>query len=463
VPPADTPPRHRIAVIGAGIAGLAAAEDLVDHHEVVVLDAGDRVGGKLRSSQFAGLPAVDEGADAYLTRVPHATALARRVGFDETSLTHPQSAHASIWHRPRRGTGRLTPLPDGLVLGIPVRATSLARSGLISWGGLLRAASDPFRPATPTDPDSIGEWVRARLGDEVHEMLVDPLVGSIYAADTDRFSLACVPQLADLARYRSVLLGARRRRTPAAGPVFETPRGGMESLATSVAASIRARGGQIRSSTRVDTIERSGAGYRVAGLDVDAIVIATPAKEMAGVLSEISPIGAAGLTMSEAASVVMVTLAVDARSWPATGSGYLVPKPHQQLVTAVSFGSNKWAHWRPADGSMILRISLGRDGLDVTDRDDDVLLAAALTETSRHLGRNLEPTAVRITRWPASFPQYRPGHLRRIDEIEARLDLDAPGVTLAGAALRGIGIPACIDSGRRAAKRVREHLRYEAP
>jgi oxygen-dependent protoporphyrinogen oxidase len=450
-------------VIGAGIAGLAAAEDLVADHEVVMIDSSDRVGGKLRSSPFAGLPAIDEGADAYLTRVPHATALARRVGFDAGSLTHPRSAHASIWHRPRRAAGRLTPLPEGLVLGIPVRAWSLARSGLISWRGLARAATEPFRPRTPTDPDSIGEWVRARLGDEVHEMLVDPLVGSIYAADTDRFSLACVPQLAELATKRSVLMGARRRRPPAAGPIFEAPMGGMESLASAVADSIVTRGGQIRPSTHVERIERLTSGYRVAGIEVDAVVVATPGEAMSGVLADISPIGAAGLTMSEAASVVMVTVAVDARSWPATGSGYLVPKPHQQLVTAVSFGSNKWSHWRPEDGSMILRISLGRDGLDVTDRDDDTLLAAAISETSLHLGRDLEPTEVRITRWPASFPQYRPGHLRRIDDIEARLARDAPGVALAGAALRGIGVPACIDSGRRAAKRVREHLRYQAP
>lgn len=447
--------------MGAGIAGLAAAEALVDDHEVVVLEAQERVGGKLRSSSFAGLAAVDEGADAYLTRVPHATALARRVGLEPAHLTHPSSGHAAVWHRPRRGPGRLFPLPPGLVLGIPTAPLSTLRSGLISPRGLLRAATEPCRRSSPTDHDSLGEWVRARLGDEVHELLVDPLVGSIYAADTDRFSLACVPQLAELARHRSVILATRGRGRVPSGPVFETPLGGMEELARRVADSVRSRGGEIRLSSSVEGIERSGSGYRIGDLDADAVILATPAPAMAAALSQVSPTAAAGLTMAEAASVVMVTVAVEGLRWPRhlSGSGYLVPKPDQRSVTAVSFASNKWAHWRPEDQSMILRISLGRDGLEVMDRHDDDLLAAAIAETSQHLGFELVPRAVRVTRWPAAFPQYRPGHLRRLDAIEARLDQEAPGLALAGAALRGMGIPACVEQGRRAADTVRHHLR----
>jgi oxygen-dependent protoporphyrinogen oxidase len=127
-------------------------------------------------------------------------------------------------------------------------------------------------------------------------------------------------------------------------------------------------------------------------------------------------------------------------------------------VTAVSFASNKWAHWRPADGSVILRTSLGRDGLVVDDRSDDELVSAALDEVSRHIGVDLAPTAVRLTRWPDAFPQYRPGHMARVDRIESALAADAPGVVVTGAGHRGIGIPACVHQGRNASSVLAERL-----
>jgi len=162
----------------------------------------------------------------------------------------------------------------------------------------------------------------------------------------------------------------------------------------------------------------------------------------------------------------MVTLSLRATDWPRAfhaSSGYLVPKPVQRWVTAVSFGSSKWAHWSPtaADGSarVILRISLGRDGHDLTDRDDDALLGAAVDEVGEHLGLQLQPDAHRLSRWPASFPQYRPGHTARVDAIEAALRRDAPGVFIAGASYRGIGIPACVQQAGAAATAVAAFMR----
>jgi oxygen-dependent protoporphyrinogen oxidase len=160
------------------------------------------------------------------------------------------------------------------------------------------------------------------------------------------------------------------------------------------------------------------------------------------------------------ASVVLITLAIPASQWPAhlTGSGYLVPKPDQRWVTAASFGSNKWAHWRPTDGSMIVRVSLGRDGLDVMHFDDDKLVNLALADMKLHLGVDLQPTEVRISRWAESFPQYRPHHFARLTEIEQSLGAQAPGVAFAGASYRGIGIPACVQQARTASTAIHEHL-----
>ncbi|MGB7880806.1 MAG: protoporphyrinogen oxidase, partial [Ilumatobacteraceae bacterium] len=214
---------RRIAVVGAGISGLAAALALRDADpdtDVVVYESTDRLGGRIATSAFAGVADVDEGADAFLARVPEATALADRVGLGG-DLVSPEPVGAAVW---RDG---LHPIPDGLLLGVPGRLRPLATTKLLTWRGKARAALEPLLPRTSTEADSIGAFVRARFGDEVHEYLVDSLVGSIYATDTDRFSLAEVPQLAALAAgNRSLLLAARRQRaaqgtaTAATSPIF---------------------------------------------------------------------------------------------------------------------------------------------------------------------------------------------------------------------------------------------------
>lgn len=463
---ADLSSSH-VVVVGAGITGLTAAYRLV-HGEhpprVTVLEASTRVGGKILTTPFAGRPAVDEGGDAYLVRVPWAGGLARELGLGD-SLTSPATTGAFLWHR------GLHPIPDGLLLGVPAGLASLARGSLLSWRGKLRAGAEPLLPRTTIGPDpdhdNIGTWVRARFGDEVHELLVDPLVGSIYGADTDRFSLAAVPQLADLARDRSALLGARRRRraATAGGPVFEVPTAGMGALVSGLVARLAAAGVTIRTGVPVTAVERAGAGYRVDGLDADAVVIASPARPSAPLVRPLSEEAAMLLAGVDHAGVVMVTLRLAANELaaPLPGTGYLVPKPDQGAVTAVSFGSNKWEHWRPADGSAVLRVSLGRDGLVLDDWDDDRLVSTALDETAIHLrpllrSATLSPTEVRVSRWPGAFPQYRPGHLRRVERLEQALAAAAPGVVVAGASHRGMGVPACIQQAGTAAEAVRHHL-----
>jgi len=456
----------QFVVVGAGITGLTAAYRLsrdAPDASITLIEADDRLGGKIRSSPFAGLDGIDESADAFLTRVPYAMNLAEELGLT-AELTSPAAASANVWWN------GLHPIPEGLLLGVPTDVRKLAKSRLLTWPGKLRAALEPILPATGVGSDCVGKIIRKRFGKQVHERLVDPLVGSIYAADTDRFSLAGVPQILDLAsKHRSLLLGARAIRAkapPTSGPIFATPRGGMAALTDALGAAIRAAGVDVRLGASVTTIERVGtdSGRWRVQLDGDAlecggVILATPARVTAPVLADISPSAAASLATFEHASVVMVALAITATDWPRAlhkSSGYLVPKPVQKWVTAVSFASSKWAHWNPVDPNgnpaMVLRVSLGRDGRDVTGEADDALLAAAIGEVGGHLGLELEPFEHRITRWPMSFPQYRPGHAARVDAIEAALGADAPGVILAGASYRGIGIPACINQGNIAAQ-----------
>ena len=451
----------RVAVIGGGITGLAAAWELQRAGRVVtVFESSDAFGGKIRTSPFAGLPTVDEAADAFLARVPDAVGLATELGLGDT-LVSPATGTAFVSHG-----GRLHPIPPGLVLGVPAGLVGLARSRLLSWPGKARAAFDVVLPRRGVDHDSLGRAIRDRFGDEVLERLVDPLVGSINAGDADELSLtAATPQIAAVATSaRSLLLGLRRTPPSGSGPVFLTPRRGMSALVDRLVEDLRGGGTELRSSTEVTSLEPDGrGGHLVNGEPYDAVILAGPAFATAALLRRTAPVAADLLAGTPYAGVVMVAVAVpgdELRDVP-HGSGYLVPKPEQRHVTAVSLASRKWAHLQPPDGTEILRISLGRHGHESPlDFDDDAVLAAAVGETSRHLGlrRELTPTHVRITRWAQAFPQYLPHHLDRVDAVERILRDAAPTLAIAGAGQRGIGIPACIRQGRAAADALGQRL-----
>ncbi|MBI4885141.1 MAG: protoporphyrinogen oxidase [Actinobacteria bacterium] len=440
---------RRIAVIGGGITGLATAHAALAHQarpQTVVFESDDRTGGKIRTSAFGGHPAIDEGPDAFLARLPWGTNLARAVGLGDQLVT-PTTGSAAVWW------DALHPIPDALLLGLPTEVVALARSPLISWPGKLRAATEPLRPRTSTAADSLGAFVRARFGDEVHLRLVDPLIGSIYAADTDHFSLAAVPQIAELANSaRSVLLAGRKakaRSVAVAGPVFFAPLGGMGALTAATADALTSAGHEIRLNTRVTEVTPDGGRWRVNGEQFDSVVLACPAAAAARLLANAVPAAAEKVAQIPTADVAMVCLAVPSSTWPsrlAGLSGYLVPKPKQQLVTAVSFGSQKWAQWH-LDDSVLLRVSLGRNGLAVLHLTDEHLVAAAVEEVGRHLRLDVQPSVVRISRWPGAFPQYRPHHAALVAAASSALP---PGVVLAGASYHGIGVPACIRSGQAA-------------
>ena len=458
----------RVAIVGGGISGLTTALTLLVESaspiDVTVFESSSTTGGLIRATPFAGLDAIDEGADAFLVRVPWAQQLASELGLG-AALTSPTSAHAAVWHN------GLHSIPQDLLLGIPAKMRAFVASPLISPMGKLRAAIEPLLPRT-TDEDSIGHYIRRRFGNQIHERLVDPLVGSIYAADTDKFSMAAVPQIASLTASRSLLLAAARARktaqknaTPNA-PIFGSPLRGMGALTETLAQRVRALGGNIVTNAPVSAISRQQNTYMVTTAQgehtADAIAICSPAQHSAAFVASLDARASQLLDQWDHASVVLITMAISAQQWPAhlTGSGYLVPKPDQRWVTAASFGSNKWAHWRPNDGSMIVRVSLGRDGLDVMDFEDDALVNLALADMKRHLGTDFTPHEVRISRWKDSFPQYRPHHFARLAELEHSLSVSAPGIVFAGASYRGIGIPACVEQARKGAHMLLEHLAH---
>ena len=450
----------RAVVVAAGISGLAAAHALaVEGHDVTVLEAADRLGGKIRTSEFAGRR-VDEGPDAFLARVPHAVELSRRLGIGD-ALVSPATGSASLWL-----DGVLKPIPPGLVLGVPVDFEPLADSGVLSAEGLERARQEPTLPGAPvTDDVTIGDLIRRRYGAEVHERLVDPLLGGINAGRTEELSLDVgAAQLAAVARRAASLtegLRAQREANPPdpTAPVFYAPRDGMATLVDALAGALVGLGAEIRTHAAVSAIERRADRWLVVregdgGVhDADAVVLAAPAFAAAPLLAPLSPEAADRLAGVRYASVTLVSLAYAESALargPLPGSGFLVPRTEGRLLTACSVFSNKWPHLA-APGSVVLRASVGRHGDERwRNFDDESLVEAVHDELAAAYGLAEGPTEARTSRWDRSFPQFPAGHLPVMAGVEGALRRDAPGIAVTGAYLKGVGIPACIGAAQAA-------------
>ncbi|MFF4148750.1 protoporphyrinogen oxidase [Streptomyces sp. NPDC001651] len=449
-----TGPGGRVVVIGGGIAGLAAAHRLLaGGRDVTVLEASDRVGGKLLPGRIAGVR-VDLGAESMLARRPEAVALAREVGLAER-LQPPATATASIWTR-----GALRPMPKGHVMGVPGTASAL--SGLLSQEGLARIERDADLPRTEVGDDvAVGAYVAARLGREVVDRLVEPLLGGVYAGDAYRISLrSAVPQLYQAARTHDSLTEAVRGIQAAAaarqqtGPVFMGIEGGVGQLPLAVAASVRARGGEIVTGAPVTELRREGpTGWRVVAGDrvlrADAVVVAVPAPAAAALLRAEAPAAAAELDAVEYASMALVTLAyrrADAAALP-DGSGFLVPPVDGRTIKASTFASRKWGWIADEDPDvLVLRTSVGRYGeTEILSRDDADLVAVSRRDLQEATGLDATPLETRVTRWTGGLPQYPVGHHARVARVRARV-AELPGLAVCGAPYDGVGIPACIAS-----------------
>ena len=462
--------RRRVVVVGAGITGLTAAFTLATNRhdlEVVVLEASERVGGKILTTPFAGRP-VDCGADAFLARVPEALDLCRELGLD-TILTAPAQKSAYVWVN-----GGLSRLPSGLVLGVPTDLEALAASGIVSADGIARAAQDLTRTewidsANGDDPNgvddqSVGHLIRARLGDEVHEKLVSPLLSGVNAGDADHLSLAAgAAQIAVAARKSPSLISALREQTAAAqtnpdAPVFHGIPVGTQTLTDLLLARLTQADVSVHLSCPVTELSRNGNGWLLTTplgpVAADELILTTPAAPTARLLDAVAPATASDLGSVEYASAAMVTLAVSKKDLgvPLDASGFLVAQTDPlPTLTACSWASAKWAHLDDPEVA-ILRVSAGKHGdTHALELDDPSLVEALSLDLATTMGIDAPPIAWRVTRWIDGLPQYRPGHPGRVAQWRAGVASDAPGIHLAGAAYDGLGLPACVRQGRQAA------------
>jgi oxygen-dependent protoporphyrinogen oxidase len=454
----------RVVVAGGGIAGLSAAFYL---HRLSkgtialdVIEPGARLGGKLATARFAGQQ-FEMGADSYLSRVPWALDLCLDLGIND--LVAPATGNAFIWSR-----GKLRPLRSGPVLGLPISADALIKSGLLSAGGIVAMVKDLAMPRTRLPADiSVGGLVSKRLGKQVVERFTDPLLGGVYAGNAMSLStIATSPRLFEIASserslIRSMRLERRAKRAP--GPVFSTVPAGLTAIANQIKEAIGRRSFLMGRS--VAAIGPLDDGVLV-GMDdgkairADALVLATPASEAKRLL---------GPLLKESGNLLDIpyaSVAVVALSYPLSafdrvprGSGFLVPRVEDRFVTACTFSSTKWNH-AGSDGAFLLRASIGRiDDERWITMDDDQIISMVHKDLNDILGVRAFPTDSMVVRWPLSLPQYEVGHFSRMAEVEGALEGSAPRIHLAGAAYRGVGIAACIKQGRDAAERVLTQLR----
>jgi protoporphyrinogen/coproporphyrinogen III oxidase len=499
--PANAQPH--VVIVGGGISGLAAAFFLRDEAvRVTVLEGSPQLGGKLSVSEIAGV-AVDEGAEALLVTRPEGIGLIADAGLAGQRVT-PGTTSSAIWTR-----GVLRALPRRQFMGVPSDLSELARSDVLSGEGLARAAEDLELPPTNRDGDvPVAQYVGARLGDEVVDRLVDPLLGGVYAGRSAELSFdATLPALAAASRRHRSLAEAVRSLLPptpqpqdetwpqaqaggqhgspagtrAGGSVFTTLSGGLGTLPEVLA---KASGAAVRTGTMVRELSRTKGGWRLTlgsaaapeYADADAVILAVPARPAGRLLAQLPGTSAAVTAFGEIsyASMAIVTLAYPRSAFggaepgpggaePGLGalgwSGYLVPAVDGRAVKAATFSTVKWPHLAAAttpgtEPLEIVRCSVGRIGEEgLLQRTDGELAALAAAELAEATGARGGPAMTRVTRWGGALPQYTVGHLDRVARIRAVVGAQ-PSLAVCGAAYDGVGIPACVATARTAASQV---------
>lgn len=431
-------------MVGAGIGGLTAARDLAAAgHDVVVLEASPRVGGKLHRASVGGV-VVDVGAEAMLNRRPEGVSLAAELGLP---VEHPTLASSRIWTG-----GALRPLPRSL-MGVPLDDPE--PSGVLSPEGVARFREP--RPFTVNGDVSVGDLVDAVYGPEVTDLLVEPLLGGVYAGQARRISTrAAVPQLITLLEGGSLL------QPPSDLPVFAGIVGGMARLPELLATTL-----DVRTEATVRELRRTETGWALTVgptttpelVEADAVVLAVPAAPAARLLAGVAPAAAAALAEIEYASMAVVTFAFRESAAPelatTDSSGFLVPPVEGRRIKAATFSFSKWGWVRAAGaGLLLLRTSLGRYGEEATlHAADEELVAWSLADLRDAVGVTAAPVDTHVQRWGGGLPQYAVGHLDRVAGIRDAV-AGVPGLAVCGAAYDGVGIPAVIASAHRAARDV---------
>ncbi len=458
----------RIAIVGGGISGLAAAFALEERRragaalEFAVYESGPRFGGVLVTEQVGGC-LVEAGPDSFLTEKPWAADLCRRLGIEDQligSTDKDRKTYILV-------KGRLVPLPDGLMFMVPTRLAPALLSPLFSPATKLRMIREWRASPRPSNGDeSVAALVGRHYGAEVVERLADPLLAGIYGGEASQLSARSVlPRLVEMeSKHGSLgrgLLAARKniKHSPAGPPIFTSLKAGMQNLAEAVVSTLSP--GSLRANSPVQAIQRQDRGWVVsagyASDHFDAVIVATPAPAAAPLLEIASAELASELRAIPYSSSVTVALGFgkDVRAGLPAGFGFLVPRSEGKRMLAATFVHNKFPHRAPPDRALLRCFLGGSRDEQVLQLPDEQILGIVREELRQILGLGAEPLFTRVYRWKGAMAQYTVGHLERMERIDIQLK-QLPGLALAGNGYRGIGVPDCVRSGEAAVQQVLE-------
>jgi oxygen-dependent protoporphyrinogen oxidase len=458
----------RIAIVGGGISGLAAAFALEEQRrsgvdvEYVLYESSSRLGGVLRTEYIDGC-IVEAGPDSFITEKPWATDLCRALGLGDQFIGS---------NDPDRKTyiltnGRLVEMPDGLMFMVPTKILPTGLSPLFSWKTKLRMTQELFHPPHAIGHDeSVAAFVERHYGSEMVDRLADPLLSGVYGGEAASLSVrAVLPRFSEMERTHGSLgramLAARKKMS--AGPrkppptLFTSLKQGMQHLAETVVS--RLTPASLLKNTPVQAIQREAGSWVVsAGLQsdqFDSIIVALPAPAASEVLRIVSPELAGELGAIQYSSSITVGLGYDreVRQSLPPGFGFLVPRSEGKKLLAATFVHNKFPHRAPEDRALLRCFFAGRNAEEIWPLADNQIIAIVRNELQQILGLRAEPLFARVYKWKSAMAQYGVGHLDRLDRME-RLRQQLPGLALAGNAYRGIGVPDCVRSGREAAEQL---------
>ena len=465
---APTDAIQRIAVIGGGISGLAAAHrvaELRPSARVTLFEASDRVGGVLATIRRDGY-LIERSADMFTTKDPWALDLCRRVGLEDQLLnTNEAYRRAFVVHH-----GKLVPVPEGFTLMSPARILPVLKTPLLSWSGKARLAWERFVPTRRDQSDeSLHDFAMRRLGREVYERLVQPLIGGIYTADPTKLSMhAAMPEFVAMEKeFGNLTRGvqekatkAKREGTGARYGMFLGLRDGMGSLVDAIVRHLP--DGCLHLNSAVQSVRRHENHWQVEVADAaqtrhefDALILATRAPHAAALLRDVDAELSQELANIQYASAAVPILGYrrDQIAHPLDGFGFVVPLVERRQILSGSFTSMKFPGRAP-DDSVLFRVFIGGACQEeLVSFPNEQLYEIAQRELAELLDIRGEPQVRELVRWNKAMPQYHLGHLDRVARIE-QLAAKLPLFALAGNAYRGVGIPFCVRSGELAAELV---------
>ncbi len=457
---------NRIVIVGGGISGLAAAHRLIELNQslqIILIEASDRLGGTIQTEHRDGF-LIERGPDSFISEKPHALALAKRLGLEPQLIQTNEKFRRSFIVR----NGRLRRVPEGFQLLAPSRIWPFLTSDIFGIGGKLRMAADlvlPRKSTNGTNDESLASFVRRRLGKEALERMAQPMVGGIYTADPETLSLrATLPRFLDMERtHRSLILAMlRQSRVQKSGTsgarysLFLSFDQGMQVLVDALA-QVKA---DVRLNTRAEALKRDGPTWTITTntgeqLKADAVCLAVPAYVAASLLNDIDEDLATKLRQIKYASTATINFGYKRSSitHPLNGFGFVVPFIEKRSLIACTFSSVKLSGRAPDEHVLLRAFAGGALQAEIFALDESEMSRRVEADLRELLGINGAPLFTEVAKWERSMPQYEVGHLDRVKEIENDLN-KLPGLTLAGNAYRGAGIPDCIRSGEVAAQSI---------